>query len=158
MHNGNVHRAAANIIVSKSRAARGSVCNVLLSRRSLPKSSDLNVCHWISSKVRDKWMFHDVKEFAKQYNIISVWPERFIHTSLSQFLPEYHWSHGVNCHFAVWLLRPLSGHSISEIVANVVAPVFLGCWRSLRKRRISNFPKCLSHRDLEYHFVCRVDV
>ena len=29
--NGNVHRAAANIIVSKSRAARGSVCNVLLS-------------------------------------------------------------------------------------------------------------------------------
>ena len=26
-----VHRAAANIIVSKSRAARGSVCNVLLS-------------------------------------------------------------------------------------------------------------------------------
>ena len=32
--NGNVHRAAAKIIVSKSRAARGSVCNVLLSRRS----------------------------------------------------------------------------------------------------------------------------
>ena len=31
-HNGNVHRAAANIIVTKSRAARGSVCNVLLSR------------------------------------------------------------------------------------------------------------------------------
>ena len=30
--NVNVHRAAANIIVSKSRAARGSVCNVLLSR------------------------------------------------------------------------------------------------------------------------------
>ena len=30
-NNGNVHRAAANIIVSKSRAARGSVCNVLLS-------------------------------------------------------------------------------------------------------------------------------
>ena len=29
--NGNVHRAAANIIVFKSRAARGSVCNVLLS-------------------------------------------------------------------------------------------------------------------------------
>ena len=29
-HNGNVHRAAAKIIVSKSRAARGSVCNVLL--------------------------------------------------------------------------------------------------------------------------------
>ena len=29
--NGNVHRAAAKIIVSKSRAARGSVCNVLLS-------------------------------------------------------------------------------------------------------------------------------
>ena len=29
--NGNVHRAAANIIVSKSHAARGSVCNVLLS-------------------------------------------------------------------------------------------------------------------------------
>ena len=28
--NGNVHRAAANTIVSKSRAARGSVCNVLL--------------------------------------------------------------------------------------------------------------------------------
>ena len=30
--NVNVHRAAANIIVSQSRAARGSVCNVLLSR------------------------------------------------------------------------------------------------------------------------------
>ena len=30
--NGNVHRAAAKVIVSKSRAARGSVCNVLLSR------------------------------------------------------------------------------------------------------------------------------
>ena len=29
--NGNVHRAAAKTIVSKSRAARGSVCNVLLS-------------------------------------------------------------------------------------------------------------------------------
>ena len=29
--NGNVHRAAAKIIVSKSRAARGSACNVLLS-------------------------------------------------------------------------------------------------------------------------------
>ena len=29
--NGNVHRAAANIIFPKSRAARGSVCNVLLS-------------------------------------------------------------------------------------------------------------------------------
>ena len=28
--NGNVHRAAAKIIVFKSRAARGSVCNVLL--------------------------------------------------------------------------------------------------------------------------------
>ena len=34
--NGNVHRAAANIIVSKSRAARGSVCNVLLSRDCWP--------------------------------------------------------------------------------------------------------------------------
>ena len=32
--NVNVHRAAANIIVFKSRAARGSVCNVLLSRQS----------------------------------------------------------------------------------------------------------------------------
>ena len=31
--NVNVHRAAAKIIVSKSRAARGSVCNVLLSRQ-----------------------------------------------------------------------------------------------------------------------------
>ena len=31
-HNVNVHRAAAKIMVSKSRAARGSVCNVLLSR------------------------------------------------------------------------------------------------------------------------------
>ena len=29
--NVNVHRAAAKTIVSKSRAARGSVCNVLLS-------------------------------------------------------------------------------------------------------------------------------
>ena len=28
--NGNVHRAAANIIVSKSRAARGSVCLSLI--------------------------------------------------------------------------------------------------------------------------------
>ena len=33
--NVNVHRAAANTIVSKSRAARGSACNVLLSRVSL---------------------------------------------------------------------------------------------------------------------------
>ena len=33
--NVNVHRAAAKIIVFKSRAARGSVCNVLLSRHSL---------------------------------------------------------------------------------------------------------------------------
>ena len=30
--NVNVHRAAENIIDSKSRAARGSVCNVLLAR------------------------------------------------------------------------------------------------------------------------------
>ena len=30
--NSNVHRAAANINASKSRAARGSACNVLLSR------------------------------------------------------------------------------------------------------------------------------
>ena len=30
MDNVNVHRAAAKIIVSKIRAARGSVCNVLL--------------------------------------------------------------------------------------------------------------------------------
>ena len=30
-YNGDVHRAAANINGSKSRAARGSVCNVLLS-------------------------------------------------------------------------------------------------------------------------------
>ena len=29
--NGNVHRAAAKIIASKGRAARGSVCDVLLS-------------------------------------------------------------------------------------------------------------------------------
>jgi hypothetical protein len=36
--NGNVHRAAAKIIVSKSRAARGSVCNVLLSRVWLSNS------------------------------------------------------------------------------------------------------------------------
>ena len=34
-NNGNVHRAAANIIVSKSRAARGSVCIVLLFRGSV---------------------------------------------------------------------------------------------------------------------------
>ena len=34
--NGNVHRAAAKVIVSKSRAARGSVCNVLLSRVGHP--------------------------------------------------------------------------------------------------------------------------
>ena len=32
LDNGSDHRAAAKIIVSKSRAARGSVCNVLLSR------------------------------------------------------------------------------------------------------------------------------
>ena len=30
--NGNVHRAAVKVIVFESRAARGSVCNVLLSR------------------------------------------------------------------------------------------------------------------------------
>ena len=33
--NVNVHRAAAKIFVSKSRAARGSVCNVLLFRVSV---------------------------------------------------------------------------------------------------------------------------
>ena len=37
--NGNVHRAAAKIIVSKSRAARGSVCNVLLSGLFTPSGS-----------------------------------------------------------------------------------------------------------------------
>ena len=37
--NVNVHRAAAKIIDSKSRAARGSVCNVLLSRRWVRLSS-----------------------------------------------------------------------------------------------------------------------
>ena len=31
--NGNVHRAAGEIIASKNRGAGGSVCNVLLSRR-----------------------------------------------------------------------------------------------------------------------------
>ena len=31
-NNGNDHRAAAKDVVPKSRAARGSVCNVLLSR------------------------------------------------------------------------------------------------------------------------------
>ena len=40
--NGNVHRAAANIIVSKSRAARGSVCNVLLSGVYAAVSHDMN--------------------------------------------------------------------------------------------------------------------
>ena len=38
--NGNVHRAAANIIVSKSRAARGSVCNVLLFRVFLQQATN----------------------------------------------------------------------------------------------------------------------
>ena len=42
--NGNVHRAAANIIVSKSRAARGSVCNVLLSR----VATVLGVLSWLN--------------------------------------------------------------------------------------------------------------
>ena len=41
--NVNVHRAAAKIIVFKSRAARGSVCNVLLCRdlyyRGMPSAS-----------------------------------------------------------------------------------------------------------------------
>ena len=41
--NGNVHRAAANIIVSKSRAARGSVCNVLLSRDCVPVEIGVSV-------------------------------------------------------------------------------------------------------------------
>ena len=35
--NVNVHRAAAKIVVSKGRAARGSVCNVLLSREAITK-------------------------------------------------------------------------------------------------------------------------
>ena len=34
LDNGNVHRAAAKINASKSRAARGSACNVLLSGRT----------------------------------------------------------------------------------------------------------------------------
>ena len=42
-YNGNVHRAAAKIIVSKSRAARGSVCNVLLSRVDLLEYSRTSV-------------------------------------------------------------------------------------------------------------------
>ena len=37
--NGNVHRAAANIIASKNRAARGFACNVLLCRVCPPGSS-----------------------------------------------------------------------------------------------------------------------
>ena len=45
--NVNVHRAAANIIVSKSRAARGSVCNVLLSR--------VLVKHWLCLKLETKF-------------------------------------------------------------------------------------------------------
>jgi len=40
--NVNVHRAAAQIIVPKSRAARGSVCNVLLSRQ-LPARAKFNL-------------------------------------------------------------------------------------------------------------------
>ena len=45
-YNGNVHRAAAKIIVSKSRAARGSVCNVLLSGSASSINSEiLNLNH-----------------------------------------------------------------------------------------------------------------
>ena len=43
-NNGNVHRAAANIIVPKSRAARGSVCNVLLSRVLVSIQPDIIFC------------------------------------------------------------------------------------------------------------------
>ena len=42
--NGNVHRAAVKIIVSKSRAARGSVCNVLLSRVFVLVQPDIIFC------------------------------------------------------------------------------------------------------------------
>ena len=41
--NGNVHRAAAKIIVSKSRATRGSVCNVLLSSKCQRESPGLSL-------------------------------------------------------------------------------------------------------------------
>ena len=50
--NGNVHRAAANIIVSRSRAARGSVCNVLL-------SDDLH--HWFRSMVVNHFKYSSVR-------------------------------------------------------------------------------------------------
>ena len=49
LDNGNVHRAAANIIVSKSHAARGSVCNVLLSRVYVSRER-LIVTHFTGSK------------------------------------------------------------------------------------------------------------
>ena len=42
--NVNVHRAAARIIVFKSRAARGSVCNVLLCGVAMFFASKLDVC------------------------------------------------------------------------------------------------------------------
>ena len=50
--NGNVHRAAAKIIVSKSRAARGSVCNALL-------SDDLH--HWFRSMVVNHFKYSSVR-------------------------------------------------------------------------------------------------
>ena len=44
-NNGNVHRAAAKIKASKSRAARGSVCNVLLSRVVQPSEFVFELLH-----------------------------------------------------------------------------------------------------------------
>ena len=54
LDNVNVHRAAAKVIVSKSRAARGSVCNVLLSDDwagiASGKSLNFVLCHEVYAK------------------------------------------------------------------------------------------------------------
>ena len=47
--NVNVHRAAAKIIVSKSRAARGSVCNVLLSDDYFGSHSPFVRANWVNA-------------------------------------------------------------------------------------------------------------
>ena len=57
MDNVNVHRAAAKINVSKSRAARGSVCNVLLSGRT-PNLNDLPGVEFVEFHIDiGRWRF-----------------------------------------------------------------------------------------------------
>ena len=71
--NGNVHRAAANIIVSKSRAARGSVYNVLLSRRCWPSVLAMrNDCDNLSELLRGHPVLDVVRKRFADHTVVSV--------------------------------------------------------------------------------------